>query len=60
MRNYGRIDVLVTAVGVLKNIPFVDIDQEEWHRVMNINAEGSYLIAREVILQMTKARRGKL
>jgi len=60
MRNYGRIDVLVTAAGVLRNIPFVDIDEKEWHRVMNINAKGAYLIAREVIPQMIKARRGKI
>jgi len=60
MKTYGRIDVLVTAAGVLRNMPFVDIDEEEWHRVMNINAKGAYLIAREVIPHMIKAKQGSV
>lgn len=43
----GQIDVLVTAAGVCEDIKAEDYEYPQWQRVMKVNADGSWLFARE-------------
>ena len=60
LKKYGRVDILVNAAAVLKDVPFVDLEEDEWERVMNVNAKGVYLVTKEVVPHMISARRGRI
>jgi len=60
LKEFGKIDILVNAAGVVQDIMFVDIEEAEWDRVFDINAKGTYLITRAVISHMMAARYGKI
>jgi NAD(P)-dependent dehydrogenase (short-subunit alcohol dehydrogenase family) len=42
-RALGPVDVLVNAPGVNSSTPFLDIDPEEWHRVLDANLTSVFL-----------------
>jgi len=44
---YGRLDVVVNAAGVIARKPSLEVTREEFHRIVNINLTGSFLVARE-------------
>lgn len=48
----GGIDVLVNAAGVAVRRSVLDLTEEDWDRVMDINAKSVYLMARQVIPRM--------
>lgn len=39
---------------------FVDIEEEEWDRVLDINAKGIYLVTRAVVPQMIASKQGRI
>jgi meso-butanediol dehydrogenase/(S,S)-butanediol dehydrogenase/diacetyl reductase len=60
LKEFGQIDVLVNAAGIVHDIRFIDIEEADWDRVLDINAKGTYLITRAVIPHMMAARYGKI
>jgi len=51
----GEIDVLVNNAGVLSNNKAAETTPEEWRRIMGINLDGAFYLARRVLPGM-KAR----
>ena len=48
----GPIDALVCCAGVPGNhTPSVDVDMDDWHRVLRVHLDGTFLCAREVVKQ---------
>lgn len=45
----GRIDYLVNSAGVLSYGTVIDIDEDEWDRVMGVNVKGAFLCAKYAI-----------
>ncbi|HXQ91665.1 MAG TPA: SDR family NAD(P)-dependent oxidoreductase [Nitrososphaerales archaeon] len=56
----GRIDILVNNAGIGTPSSFLDIVEEEWDRVMNINLKGTFLVTQQVVGQMVKQRYGRI
>ena len=57
----GPIDVLVCSAGVPgASLPTVDITDEEWRRVMGINADGVFYCNRAVIPSMVERGYGRI
>ncbi len=54
----GGLDILVTAAGIAGDTPFLEIDEETWDRVIDINLKGTYLPAQAAAQHMIKAQRG--
>jgi sorbose reductase len=46
--DFGQIDVLVTAAGIVDNMPAEEYSYERWRKMLNINLDGTFLCAREV------------
>ena len=40
---FGRIDVLVNSAGVNAATPFLEIEEDEWDHIMNVNLKGVFL-----------------
>lgn len=60
LNEFGRIDILVNAAGVVRDVKFIDIEEEEWDRVLDINTKSVYLVTRPVVPHMIAARSGKI
>ncbi len=54
----GGIDVLISNAGISVRKPFLEIDYEQWSRVLRINLDGMFLCSREAIRRMKKQRSG--
>jgi acetoin reductase-like protein len=51
---FGRIDILVNVAGVAQTKPFLDITQDDWDRVIDINLKGTVFCIQAVGSQMMK------
>ncbi|HEY1479524.1 MAG TPA: SDR family oxidoreductase [Gaiellales bacterium] len=57
----GRIDVLVNCAGIPgRSLRTVDVDDDEWQRVMSINASGSFFLSRAVLPGMLERGYGRI
>jgi NAD(P)-dependent dehydrogenase (short-subunit alcohol dehydrogenase family) len=55
---WGRIDVLANVAGVAREDHFLEIEPEEWQRIIDINLTGVFNVAQLVARQMAKQPEG--
>ena len=55
---FGRIDVLVSCAGVINVREILDITREEWDRIFEVNARGTFFTLQAVSRQMVKQGSG--
>ena len=61
--SFGQVDVLVNNAalfGELKRQPFMEIELDEWDRVMRVNIRGSFQCAKAVVPAMRQRKYGKI
>jgi len=54
----GGIDILISNAGISVRRPFLEIEYEEWSKILRVNLDGMFLCAREAIKRMRKQRSG--
>lgn len=57
---FGRIDVLVHNAAIRPFSPFLEMDETEWERVLNVNLMGSFWLARACLPGMVEAGWGRV
>lgn len=61
---YGRLDILVNNAGIYVPKPALDLTEEEWDRMVDINLKGEFLCAQRAAREMAKnnppAGRGRI
>ncbi|MBM3944351.1 MAG: SDR family oxidoreductase [SAR202 cluster bacterium] len=60
LKKFGGINVLVNNAGVLRPTPVIDIEEEEWDWVIDVNLKGTYICSRAVLPAMRKAKWGRI
>ena len=60
LERYGQIDILVHCAGVSPRKNVVDMSDEDWHRVIAINLDGTMYVARAVARHMLPRRSGTM
>jgi 2-deoxy-D-gluconate 3-dehydrogenase len=55
---FGRLDILVNNAGIFPLLPVLDVTEETWDRVLDINLKGAFLFAKAAAQQMAQAGRG--
>lgn len=57
---FGRIDVLVHNAAIRPSAPFLEMSDEDWDRVMDVNLGGSVWLARECLPGMVESGWGRV
>ena len=57
---YGQIDVLVNCAGINKREGFMDVDEETYDRIMDINLKGVFLVTQAVAPYMKNQKSGSI
>lgn len=60
LNSFGRIDILVNNAGVVSYADFLEISEEEWDRVINVNLKGTFLCCKAVVPAMVRQREGRI
>lgn len=55
--SFGRLDVLVNSAASFQSTPLLDVDADEWDRVMNLNLRAPHLLVRAAA-DMLRSSRG--
>ena len=46
--DYGRIDILINHAAVQPHVSLLDMDEWDWHRVLDVNLTGAFLMTQSV------------
>lgn len=60
LKEFDRIDILVNNAGILKAGLVVEMKEEEWDEVIDINLKGTFLCSQRVAREMAKRKSGKI
>jgi NAD(P)-dependent dehydrogenase (short-subunit alcohol dehydrogenase family) len=57
-QEFGTIDILLNNAGTAAPGPLLELPDESWDRVMNVNLKGTYLCAQTVGKRMVELKKG--
>ena len=57
---FGRIDILVNNAGIHRSAHTADVTEDDWDRLLAVNAKGVFFASQAVLRHMVKARRGNI
>ena len=60
LEKFGRIDVLVNVAGINRREGFLDVKEDTYDRIMDINLKSVFLVTQAVVPAMMKAHSGSI
>ncbi len=60
IEKFNKIDVLVNNAGVILRAPLLEMKEEDWDTVINVNLKGAFLCTQAVARQMVKKGSGRI
>jgi len=57
---FGRIDILVNCAGVVQAKPFLEITEDDWDRILDVNLKGTTFCIQAVAAQMIRQVPGQV
>lgn len=60
MDNYGRLDILVNNAGIRPTVPFLEMGQADWNKVLDVNLTGVFLCCRAMAPAMVTQKWGRI
>lgn len=60
INKFGTIDILVNNAGIQRRNPCIEMTEEDWDAVIDVNLKGAFLCCKEVGKIMVKNRKGKV
>src|SRR5947207_12862610 len=56
----GHLDVLVNNAAVMSRVPFLELSEQEWDRVLDVSLKGVFLVGQAVARHMVARRAGAI
>ncbi|HZP38421.1 MAG TPA: SDR family NAD(P)-dependent oxidoreductase [Methylomirabilota bacterium] len=60
MAEWGRIDILVNNAGIHRSAHTAQVTEDDWDRLLAVNAKGVFFASQAVLRHMVPARRGNI
>ena len=60
LETFGRIDVLVNNAGITRRAYIMDLTEQDWDRIMRVNAKGVFFCLQRVAREMIPRRSGTI
>jgi NAD(P)-dependent dehydrogenase (short-subunit alcohol dehydrogenase family) len=60
IQKWDRLDILVNNAGISQAISVLDMTEENWNRIMDVNLKGTFLCTREALPHMIKNSWGRI
>lgn len=60
INKFNRIDVLVNNAGIYPFKPFLEMSEEDWDKVMNVNLKSIFYFTKMVLPKMIEQNKGKI
>ncbi len=60
VKEFGRVDILVYAAGRTKRTPFLDLEEREWHEIMDTNLTGAFRTTQVFGRHMVERKYGRI
>lgn len=58
MEEFGKVDILVNNAGICPFKPFLELTEEDWDKVLDINLKGYFLCSQAAAKEMVKQKSG--
>ncbi|MFN8475311.1 MAG: glucose 1-dehydrogenase [Anaerolineae bacterium] len=58
VERFGRVDILVNNAGIETLVPFLDLPEDQWDRVLDVNLKGTFLCGQAAARAMVAAGTG--
>jgi NAD(P)-dependent dehydrogenase (short-subunit alcohol dehydrogenase family) len=60
LQNFGAIHVLFNNAGIIRRASVLELSEEDWDRVMDVNVKSMFLLSRQVIPLMARSGGGSI
>ena len=60
INKFGQIDIFFNNAGIVIVQDFLDITEEDWDRIMEVNLKGVFLCGQAIAREMVKQKKGKI
>jgi len=60
LKRFKSIDILVNNAGIAEDKLFLDITEEDWDNMMNVNLKGVFNVTQSVLNHMISEKKGKI
>lgn len=56
----GSIDILVNNAGIIKRVPMIDMDPQDFRRIIDVDLVGPFIMSKHVVRRMISRKAGKI
>lgn len=60
VNDYGQIDILINCAGMGHPIPAIDVTEDDWNTMMDLNLRGAFFCAQAAARHMLKRKYGRI